>query len=1304
MSTDLQGNASFAEVYHFLKGGGDEDTFQCFRSLFSVALLLFPAFMGKEVALITNMATGATLAGAGVGAIVGNAAKSAFSFFKRKDHGNYKTRYQQMQVAQVILVYAAYFDTISQYLPNENGEIVLSPNLKKKITQNALKSYLKGLEKRAQQSTGMHRLLETSFALPDQTEEFSQYEERLEKFYTAMNDEFIIFFEKTKFWEELDSDPDVENLESNQQQRKYFFNLLQKLPKIAVSTYVEQYFELSREFPDFAIWANRKEHNRIESKIDIGFQEAAERLRQLADALPNPGSRAAGMLAHYHKRYAGYVMDPILEYDTDNSFEDIVLPEKQEIFIPQAFQVLSFQPPMRLEREETWSESYHGEDIGQYVSSILRHPKYCGQPMLVLGLPGAGKTLLCHMLAAQLLSTEYFVIIIRLRDTNADDTIIQQVNAQIERDLGEECTWNDFRNASLDKPILLIFDGYDELLQASGKTYSDYLRKIAAFQAEELRVYDLFVRCIVTSRVTLIDKAAIPRNSLILRLCDFDDTRVRIWCDIWNEKNTQHFAAHSLKKFEVAPGGKVKELARQPLLLLMLALYEMNGGDLQEQDNISRAKLYYQLIRDFVVRERKKDSDFNHKESKAQKKTVEEDFLHLSIAALGMYNRKKLFIQSRELDKDLTFLTQGETAANAMDERALSKSDQLIGSFFFIHMSSTPTGEDTVKVSAYEFLHNTFGEFLTAYYILNTVFQVIRRHRLEEENDEAFSWTKPLRKKWYAGLAYAPLFTRPVVLNMIHELSDVFLQNSKLDAEAVRNALDTRFHEELCDIISGESFGALQEILNMQENPYKHPELMVHIAVYSVNLILLRATICGDSFTFTESLGSADVWQKLTHIWRYAFSEEELVSLSCLVALNHSDGAYALTYIYNEGAADQAGTLSKLSRLLRVSEVLGDDAALAIFNSVRGELTPQINKTIVKERLQLKTRYALNRLSECLTNLRLSRQDHAIFFEAMEELRRCCSDEGDIIGLIVYCTLLQTLAEQDLLSKQDVLALVGKDYLKYVEKALRSTPSSLLRELILKELLGCTKYLPDTLRWSILEECFVYYGFVQQSERRPTSHSEYDPMVQFILETLKLVLEDCRSHPHRRPPKGLCFKFFRRLSFHDLWWSTPQMVQICRLLNQIGYQGERNEIIIYFFHDIDSKDTAKRLIQNMNRNPALAGVFIDCCYYVQRDHNFGRWESTGFYRFAQYMLEHMKSIEALLPDYEESFYHLLCLFCNDAENLWRYEKLSLDEAERIVQKHGEMMSIHTLKKLAEYGQKVGYAYLERSIERLLQFD
>ena len=136
MEKDLIGKATFSEVYRFLKDKPDSDIFQCFKSLFGIALLFFPALMCKEftgtvvdMGIINNLATGATLAGAGVGAIVSKAAGNAFALFTGRDHGDYATRYDQMQIAQVLLVYAAYFDTISQFLPNENGEIVLSPNV-----------------------------------------------------------------------------------------------------------------------------------------------------------------------------------------------------------------------------------------------------------------------------------------------------------------------------------------------------------------------------------------------------------------------------------------------------------------------------------------------------------------------------------------------------------------------------------------------------------------------------------------------------------------------------------------------------------------------------------------------------------------------------------------------------------------------------------------------------------------------------------------------------------------------------------------------------------------------------------------------------------------------------------------------------------------------------------------------------------------------------------------------------------------------------------------------------------------------
>ena len=153
---------------------------------------------------------------------------------------------------------------------------------------------------------------------------------------------------------------------------------------------------------------------------------------------------------------------------------------------------------------------------------MLHHPDCNTKPLIILGDPGAGKSLLCNMLAAKLLYQEYHVIIVTLRDARADDTIQQQIIDQIKRGLGANCSWYDISSSNLNKPLLIIFDGYDELLQSSGKAYSSYISDISDFQRTQLITSDLQVKCIITSRTVLIDKAYIPDGATILKLCDFD--------------------------------------------------------------------------------------------------------------------------------------------------------------------------------------------------------------------------------------------------------------------------------------------------------------------------------------------------------------------------------------------------------------------------------------------------------------------------------------------------------------------------------------------------------------------------------------------------------------------------------------------------------------------------------------------------------------------------------------------------------------------------------------------------------------
>ena len=118
-------------------------------------------------------------------------------------------------------------------------------------------------------------------------------------------------------------------------------------------------------------------------------------------------------------------------------------------------------------------------------------------------------------------------------------------------------------------------------------------------------------------------------------------------------------------------------------------------------------------------------------------------------AAFGMYNRKQLYIRTTDLNRDMNFLTKEDGFVIDAEENALEAGEKLVGSFFFIHSSKSTAkkhGRDT-QTAAYEFLHNTFGEFLTAHFILELAFGLIQRQIRDENLDENFiciaSWYEP---------------------------------------------------------------------------------------------------------------------------------------------------------------------------------------------------------------------------------------------------------------------------------------------------------------------------------------------------------------------------------------------------------------------------------------------------------------------------------------------------------------------------------------------------------------------------------
>jgi hypothetical protein len=351
-------------------------------------------------------------------------------------------------------------------------------------------------------------------------------------------------------------------------------------------------------------------------------------------------------------------------------------------------------------------------------------------------------------------------------------------------------------------PPVVILDGYDALLQATGKVFADYLDKVRLFQHHQA-VQHRPVRVIVTSRVTLIDKAAVPPGTTVVKLEEFDRQRRDAWCEVWNKENRAYFGQNGIRPFAVPDNRKLLELARQPLLLLMLAIYDSLSNELSGQPDIDQTLLYDGLLRRFIERELSKGEaghEFAAGSDSDRKAAIDREMDRLGVAAIGMFSRQDVKIRREDLNTDIRYFNLSKGAGT--DGRVLTEADMLLGSFFFIHESRSRLPQEPAEPTngsvAFEFLHNTFGEFLAADFILRraveeaqAICELAGNPRLEARRGQSL---ERLSEGWFGALMHTPLHTRPVILDMIrewgrHRLGD--RQWSRSDVLAALDAITT---------------------------------------------------------------------------------------------------------------------------------------------------------------------------------------------------------------------------------------------------------------------------------------------------------------------------------------------------------------------------------------------------------------------------------------------------------------------------------------------------------------------------------
>jgi len=852
-----------------------------------------------------------------------SAAKTAIRRLSKSTPRDYLDQARRFAAANAMLTFTAYFDALNICLPDLIR--ILDPSGKQ--NQRAVLATA-GLAMDAADQIMRESLADWIIEVPHPADAGSQAAaESRRRLYQSMGSEFHARLPRQLM--RLDQQPELVE----------FFG--QHVPGTAEQVYQAEFAGMAIDSQPFLVWtmlqdqvgkdallhrlgdelraAGGDSQLRFEllgaaiHNLDLGLDRLSRAI--MAQPLPSgEGPRhpelAARAAEALRRHYAAEIERPVIDdlYDPPTGGPRISYPGNAAAYVPQAYRQVRYAPgEMHLERDEEWANLPVAEDLGPAITRYLESPYGVRSPLLILGHPGSGKSLLTKIYSARLEYPRYTVVRVELRDADPTVSIQKQVEDQVRKTTGYDVNWADQADNLPLSPPIVILDGYDELLQATGKLFTDYLDQVQRFQRDSL-IQNRPVRVIVTSRITLIDKAIIPPGTTVVRLEPFDEPRRAEWISRWNAHNAAYFDQSEVKRFTLPDNQRLAELAEQPLLLLMLAIFDSAGNALSERADLDQTLLYDALLRRFIERELGKGEHgvaFSGMQPHERRPQVDRELTRLGVAAIGMFNRQEVKTLRDQLDRDLAYF--GAQRQLSSDLYGQSQSEILLGSFFFIHESrsrlavngTANTSQPAVTQgnaaqeagpTAFEFLHNTFGEFLAADFILRhvidnaaTIRDLTGKRTLEHALQQHLSTLTPY---WFASLIYTPLHTRPNILALLREWAFHRIPaNSDL-----LSCLDTIVRMQLRAILAGTDpldLSARARATTANEPtatapPYDPLPVLGQVAVYTLNLILLRTYLADQAYTLDERcLEAGDrPWDRLTALWRSWFTPEILAALA----------------------------------------------------------------------------------------------------------------------------------------------------------------------------------------------------------------------------------------------------------------------------------------------------------------------------------------------------------------------------------------------------------------------------------------
>ena len=701
-------------------------------------------------------------------------------------------------------------------------------------------------------------LLTVQAPAPYPSRSYEESREALRAWYAGRTKELLRFLAGLAAWERLQ---ERERQEASERIRK-------QVPQRAIAAYDVMYRRLAVDAPEFGFWASLQQHAATHAAIE-GLRGSLSVLQERLRAVGSNNCELDDRREAIARAYRAVLDRPILA-DPDFS-ADVVLPTLQNAYLDPDFRLRRFGPGDLPATEWWWQDTPVQANLAETLAALVTAPYACEVPILVLGHPGAGKSVLTRIIGARLPPEDFLTVRVELREVPADADVQQQIEHAIRRDTGETMTWTEFaRSAGGALPVVLL-DGFDELLQATGVSQSDYLESVVRFQQRELD-QGRAVAVLVTSRMAVVERARIPPNTTIIRLEPFALPQVARWLEVWNAVNADTFARRGIAPLAAETVLRQGELGRQPLLLLLLALYDSAQNALrQDVATLDASHLYERLLIAFTEREVRKNRpglpDAGITEA------VELELTRLSVTAFAAFNRGRLWTTGVELDADLQAIL-GEGTPQASGLRApISPADSVISGFFFVQRAQAV--RDGARLETYEFLHATFGEYLVA--------RLIHRVLHDMARQEAAASTAVLTAGGtqdgllYALLSFTPLTSRYAIVDFLSQLAHRIPEDDPLQLRRLPATLFRRI-----DHRDDSRFVGYRPVTDYATSRF---------ALYSLNLVLLTAVysgeVCASQLT-PEASAATRIWRRHAQLWKTALTADEWINFIMVVSVRRT--------------------------------------------------------------------------------------------------------------------------------------------------------------------------------------------------------------------------------------------------------------------------------------------------------------------------------------------------------------------------------------------------------------------------------